>query len=95
MNLANEIDFIRKALVEFPENEANAASLAEVRPIGAKMEILKDQLLTNALTKEQTILSLNNLKEELDALTTSVLPFVKIAAEDLLRLSQNVEESEV
>lgn len=93
MDLANEVDLVRRGLVDFPENDVSAAALAEVRPIGAKLGILKDQILTNALSKEETILSLNNIKAELDALT-STLPFVKIAAEDLLRFATTLEESE-
>ena len=93
MNLANELDLIVQGLVNFPENEHNAAALAEVRPIAAKITVLKDQVTENVLSKEQIIASLGNLKAELDALD-SILPFVKIAAEDLLRFATTLEESE-
>lgn len=93
MNLADELDFVRRGLIEFPENEHNASALAQVNPIAAKLGILKDQVTENALSKEQTIASLGNIKAELDALD-SVLPFVKIAAEDLLRFATTLEESE-
>lgn len=93
MNLADELDFVRRGLIEFPENEHNASALAQVNPIAAKLGILKDQVTENALSKEQTIASLGSLKAELDALD-SVLPFVKIAAEDLLRFATTLEESE-
>jgi hypothetical protein len=93
MNLADELDFVRRGLIEFPENEHNASALAQVNPIAAKLSILKDQVTENALSKEETIASLGSLKAELDALD-SVLPFVKIAAEDLLRFATTLEESE-
>lgn len=93
MNLADELDFVRRGLIEFPENEHNASALAQVNPIAAKLGILKDQVTENALSKEETIASLGSLKAELDALD-SVLPFVKIAAEDLLRFATTLEESE-
>jgi len=93
MNLASELDFLVKGLVDFPENEHNASALAAVRPIAAKITILKDQVTENALSKEQTIASLQSLKAELDA-HESILPFVKIAAEDLLRFATELEESE-
>jgi hypothetical protein len=93
MNLADELDFVRRGLSEFPENEYSAAALVELQPVAAKLSILKDQVTENALSKEQIIASLGNLKAELDAID-SVLPFVKIAAEDLLRFANLVEESE-
>jgi hypothetical protein len=93
MNLTDELDFVRRGLIEFPENEHNASALAQVNPIAAKLGILKDQVTENALSKEETIASLGSLKAELDALD-SVLPFVKIAAEDLLRFATTLEESE-
>lgn len=93
MNLADELDFVRRGLIEFPENEHNASALAQVNPIAAKLGILKDQVTENVLSKEETIASLGSLKAELDALD-SVLPFVKIAAEDLLRFATTLEESE-
>lgn len=93
MNLVEELDFVIRGLIELPENEHNAAALAEVRPIAAKITILKDQVKENALSKEQIIASLGSIKAELDALD-SVLPFVKIAAEDLLRFATTLEESE-
>lgn len=93
MNLADELDFVRRGLIEFPENETNVAALAEIRPIAAKLEILIDQVKTNVLSKEQILDSLKSLKNELDAID-SVLPFVKIAAEDLLRFATTLEESE-
>jgi len=90
MNLAFELDLIVRGLIEFPENEHNAAALAEVRPLAAKITVLKDQVTENVLSKEQTIASLQSLKAELDAFE-SVLPFVKIAAEDLLRFATTLE----
>ena len=57
MNLELELDFVTQGLVDFPENEHNAASLAEVRPIAAKITILKDQVKENVLSKEQIIAS--------------------------------------
>jgi len=90
MNLANELEIIVQGLVNFPENEHNAAALAEVRPLAAKITVLKDQVTENVLSKEQTIASLQILKAELDAFE-SVLPFVKIAAEDLLRFATTLE----
>lgn len=93
MNLELELDLVVQGLINFPENEHNAAALAEVRPIAAKITILKDQVTENVLSKEQLIASLGNLKAELDALD-SILPFVKIAAEDLLRFATTLEESE-
>jgi len=88
-----ELDFVIKGLVNFPETDHSAPALAEVRPIAAKLTILKDQVTENALSKEQTIASLGSIKAELDALT-STLPFVKLAAEDLLRFATTLEESE-
>jgi hypothetical protein len=93
MNLAYELDLVVRGLIEFPENEHNAAALAEVRPLAAKITILKDQVTEDVLSKEQVITSLQSLKAELDAFE-SVLPFVKIAAEDLLRFATTLEESE-
>ncbi len=93
MNLTTELDLVVRGLIEFPENEHNAAALAEVRPIAAKITILKDQVTEDALSKEQTISSLESIKAELDALD-SLLPFVKIAAEDLLRFATTLKESE-
>jgi hypothetical protein len=93
MNLASELEFLVKGLVDFPENEHNVSALATVRPIAAKITILKDQVTENALSKEQIISSLESVKSELDALD-SVLPFVKIAAEDLLRFATDLKESE-
>ena len=93
MNLADELDFVVKGLINFPENDHSAAALAELRPIAAKLSVLKDQTTENALSKEQTIASLGSIKAELDALN-SVLPYVKIAAEDLLRFATTLEESE-
>ena len=90
MNLANELEIIVQGLVNFPENEHNAAALTEVRPLAAKITVLKDQVTENVLSKEQTIASLQSLKAELDAFE-SVLPFVKIAAEDLLRFATTLE----
>jgi hypothetical protein len=90
MNLAYELDLVVRGLIEFPENEHNAAALAEVRPLAAKITVLKDQVTENVLSKEQTIASLQSLKAELDAFE-SVLPFVKIAAEDLLRFATTLE----
>lgn len=94
MNLANELDLVRRGLVEFPETEFSTTSLNEVRPIGAKINILIDQINENALSKEQTVDTLKTLKSELDLLTSNVIPFVKIAAEDLLRFATTLEESE-
>jgi hypothetical protein len=93
MNLELELDLVVQGLVNFPENEHNSTALAEVRPLAAKITILKDQVKENALSKEQTIASLQSLKAELDA-HNSILPFVKIAAEDLLRFATTLEESE-
>jgi len=90
MNLANELEIIVQGLVNFPENEHNAAALTEVRPLAAKITVLKDQVTENVLSKEQTIASLQSLKAELDAFE-SVIPFVKIAAEDLLRFATTLE----
>jgi hypothetical protein len=90
MNLTNELENVVKGLIEFPENEHNAAALTEVRPIAAKITILKDQVKDNVLSKEQIIASLQSLKAELDVFE-SVLPFVKIAAEDLLRFATTLE----
>ena len=94
MNLELELDFVTQGLVDFPENEHNAASLAEVRPIAAKITILKYQVKENVLSKEQIIASLGSIKAELDALESNVLPFVNIAAGDLLRFATALEESE-
>lgn len=93
MNLAEELDFVRRGLIEFPENEHNASALAEINPIAAKLNILKDQVTEGSLSKEQTITSLENIQAELDAIT-SILPFVKIASEDLLRFATTLKESE-
>jgi len=93
MNLAYELDLVVRGLIEFPENEHNAAALAEVRPLAAKITVLKDQVTENVLSKEQVITSLENVKGELDVLD-SVLPFVKIAAADLLRFVNLLKESE-
>jgi hypothetical protein len=90
MNLELELDLVVQGLVNFPENEHNATALAEVRPIAAKITVLKDQVKENALSKEQIIASLGSLKAELDA-HESILPFVKIAAEDLLRFATTLE----
>jgi hypothetical protein len=90
MNLELELEYVVRGLVDFPENETNAAALAELRPLAAKITILKDQVKENALSKEQTIASLQSLKAELDA-HESILPFVKIAAEDLLRFATTLE----
>jgi hypothetical protein len=93
MNLELELDLVVQGLVNVPENEHNAAALAEVRPLAAKITILKDQVKDNVLSKEQIIASLESIKAELDVLD-SVLPFVKIAAEDLLRFATTLKESE-
>jgi hypothetical protein len=93
MNLELELELVVQGLIKFPENEHNASALAELRPIAAKITILKDQVAENALSKEQIIASLGSLKAELDA-HDSILPFVKIAAEDLLRFATTLEESE-
>lgn len=93
MNLADELEYVRRGLMEFPENDYSAAALVELQPVAAKMTILKDQVIENALSKEQIIASLGSLKAELDAIN-SVIPFVKIAAEDLLRFATTLEESE-
>jgi len=93
MNLAYELDLVVRGLIEFPENEHNAAALTEVRPIAAKLTILKDQAIEDALSKEQLIASLESIKAELDVLD-SVLPFVKIASADLRRFAISLEESE-
>ena len=94
MNLAYELDLIRRGLVDFPETEFSVTSLNEVRPIGAKINILIEQLNESVLSKEQIVDTLKTLKGELDLLTSNVIPFVKIAAEDLLRFATTLEESE-
>jgi hypothetical protein len=94
MNLAYELDLVRRGLVDFPETEFSASSLNDLRPIGAKINILIEQLNENVLTKEQIVASLKSLKEELGLLTNNVIPFVNIAAEDLLRFATTLEESE-
>jgi hypothetical protein len=90
MNLELELDLVVQGLINFPENEHNAAAIAELRPLAAKISILKDQVKEEALSKEQIIASLGSLKAELDA-HESILPFVKIAAEDLLRFATTLE----
>jgi hypothetical protein len=90
MNLELELELVVQGLVNFPENEHNAAAIAALRPLAAKITILKDQVKEDALSKEQIITSLGSLKAELDA-HESILPFVNIAAEDLLRFATTLE----
>ena len=93
MNLAFELDLIVRGLTEFPENEYSSAALIELQPIAAKLSVLKEQTTEDVLSKDQKIASLLSIKTELDVID-SVLPFVKIAAEDLLRFATTLEESE-
>jgi cellulose synthase/poly-beta-1,6-N-acetylglucosamine synthase-like glycosyltransferase len=94
MNLAFELDLVRRGLVDFPENEFSSSSLDKLRPIGAKISILIEQLNENVLTKEQIVASLKSLKDELGLLANNAVPFVNVAIEDLLRFANTLEESE-
>jgi hypothetical protein len=84
-NLVKELEFVIEGF-NVPRTDVNAGMLDSVAGVVGKLQILKDQVESEALSSDAVKESLLSIKDELEGLDTGH-PFALIAKDDLVRFA--------